>query len=121
MGLLTKHPANRAASPSPPPEFGRTSRENDSVGTDHGQASAVFAAGGSVLGGVYNCDAATWPSGATLFSANSKYVAHTTDFRAIYGEVLEKHLGATPAALAAAIPGWSGLTGAAFDPLGFLV
>ncbi len=102
-------------------EFGRTSMENDSGGTDHGESTAVFAAGGAVIGGVYNCDAATWPSGATLFSENAKYVAHATDFRAVYGEVLTKHLGATPAALAAAIPGWAGLTGPAFDPLGFLV
>ena len=101
-------------------EFGRTSRENGSLGTDHGEASAILAAGGGVVGGVYNCDAATWPSGATLFSANDKYVAHATDYRAIYAEILGQHLGASLAELNAAIPGWSGFSGTEFQPLGFV-
>ena len=101
-------------------EFGRTSRENDSLGTDHGESSAVFVAGGPVLGGVYNCDATTWPSGATLFSESNKYVAHLTDYRAVYAEILQKHLGAGLADLDVVIPGWSGFSGPQFAPLGLL-
>src|SRR6266850_2527784 len=37
-------------------EFGRTTKENGSVGSDHAAASCLFAAGGSINGGVYNCD-----------------------------------------------------------------
>ena len=47
-------------------EFGRTSRENGSVGTDHAEATAMFVAGGGVRGGVYNCDSETWSSGDRL-------------------------------------------------------
>lgn len=101
-------------------EFGRTSRENDSLGTDHGAAGAAFAAGGSVLGGVYNCDPTTWPSGGTLFSSNGKYVAHRTDYRAVYAEILQKHLGATPADLNVILPGWTSLSGPPYTQLGFL-
>ena len=38
-------------------EFGRTAEENGSGGTDHGNASAWFAVGGRVKGGIYG----TWP------------------------------------------------------------
>ncbi|MDB6033045.1 MAG: hypothetical protein JWM16_3383, partial [Verrucomicrobiales bacterium] len=37
-------------------EFGRTSAENASDGTDHAEASVMYVAGGSVKGGVYGCD-----------------------------------------------------------------
>jgi len=74
-------------------EFGRTSIENGSRGTDHADSSVVFVAGGGVKGGVYNCNAATWESGA-IFSANDRYLARRTDFRAVYATLLEEHLKA---------------------------
>lgn len=101
-------------------EFGRASAENGSLGTDHGEAGLVFAAGGPVIGGVYHCDPGSWPSGTMLFASQGKYVEHARDFRAVLGEVLERHLLLPVAQLDAVVPGWSSLTGPTFQPLGFL-
>ncbi len=101
-------------------EFGRTSLENGSFGTDHGQAGATFVLGGSVIGGVHNCDPQTWPANATLFSASDKYVEHSTDFRAILAEILDRHLLLSPSEIDAVIPGWSSLGGPTFDYVGVL-
>jgi uncharacterized protein (DUF1501 family) len=67
-------------------EFGRRIAENGSRGTDHGEASPLFAIGGGVKGGLY---------GATpdLSSTNMGNVRYTTDFRSVYATVLERWLG----------------------------
>jgi uncharacterized protein (DUF1501 family) len=67
-------------------EFGRRIAENGSRGTDHGEASPLFAIGGGVKGGLY---------GATpdLSSTNMGNVRFTTDFRSVYATVLERWLG----------------------------
>jgi uncharacterized protein (DUF1501 family) len=101
-------------------EFGRTSAENGSAGTDHGHAGAALVVGGPVLGGVHHCDPSSWPSGATLFSAEGRYVEHATDFRAILAEVLGRHLLVGPADLDRIVPGWGGLVGPTFEPLGLI-
>ncbi len=101
-------------------EFGRTSAENGSQGTDHGKAAALFAAGGGVQGGVFNCDPVSWPSGATLFSDNGKYVAYRTDYRAVLAELFERHLGVPGGSLDEVLPAWSGLSGPEFQYLGWL-
>jgi uncharacterized protein (DUF1501 family) len=92
-------------------EFGRTSRENGSLGTDHGQATFSLVAGGSVNGGVYNCDGASWAPGS-MFSVDGQYLAHVTDFRAIFWELLRDHMGANPVARDTIFPGYgaAGLT-----------
>jgi uncharacterized protein (DUF1501 family) len=90
-------------------EFGRTSAGNGSGGTDHGGASCMWIQGGNVNGGVYNCDASTWPSGATMFSNGSRDVAVLTDFRAIFWEILRDSMGADPAAVESVFPGYTGL------------
>ena len=89
-------------------EFGRTSKQNGSSGTDHAEASTMFVAGGAVQGGVYNCDATTWgtDSGA-LFSANNRYVEKNTDFRAVFWEIFEKHFGDDVALREQIIPGYA--------------
>jgi uncharacterized protein (DUF1501 family) len=101
-------------------EFGRASRENASGGTDHGRAGLMFVAGGRVIGGVHNCDPVSWPSGATLFSEQGKFVAHAVDFRAVLAEIFAVHFGASAADLDLVIPGWSSLSGPEFKPLGIL-
>ena len=102
-------------------EFGRTSVENGSFGTDHGEAGCLIAAGGGVSGGVYNCDAETWDDGDLLSTpaALSRYVAHRTDYRAVLAEVIDRHFG-EGGILDDAIPGWDELTGDEFDYLDFL-
>ncbi|MEE9187705.1 MAG: DUF1501 domain-containing protein [Bacteroidota bacterium] len=87
-------------------EFGRTSQENGSKGTDHGHACVMFVAGGRVHGGVYNCDASTWLEG-DLFSASGRYVERRTDFRAIFSEIFMRHFGDNEEVLEQVIPGYT--------------
>ena len=69
-------------------EFSRRPQENASGGTDHGAASAVLLMGNPVKGGFYG----QTPSLSDLDgTGNLKY---TVDFRAIYQEILNNHLGA---------------------------
>jgi uncharacterized protein (DUF1501 family) len=69
-------------------EFSRRPQENASGGTDHGAASAVLLMGNPVQGGLYG----QAPSLGDLDSTgNLKY---NVDFRAIYQEILNTHLGA---------------------------
>jgi len=92
-------------------EFGRTSEENGSAGTDHAEASVMFVGGGAVNGGVYNCDSATWETGANtaMNAVSSRYLSRRTDFRAVFGEIFSRHFGDTPAQLDTVIPGFSDL------------
>lgn len=69
-------------------EFGRTSRENGSQGTDHAYATVMFVAGGAVEGGVYNCDASTWRIG-DMFSERDRYVRHRTDYRSVFADIFQ--------------------------------
>jgi uncharacterized protein (DUF1501 family) len=84
-------------------EFGRTLRENDSAGTDHGHGSCYFALGSHVDGGKIHGSFPD-PSGDALTQGNG--LSATTDFRSVLSEVTGKHLGITdPRAI---FPGWSG-------------
>jgi uncharacterized protein (DUF1501 family) len=75
-------------------EFGRMARQNGNGGTDHGHAGAMFVIGGSVQGGkVYG----RWPGLAREQLYEGRDLALTTDFRAVFGEVVRSHLGATDA------------------------
>ena len=87
-------------------EFGRTSKENGSKGTDHGHACVMFVAGGSVRGGVYNCDASTWADG-DMFSIKDRYVKRKTDYRAVFGEIFTRHFGDSEDMLDTIIPGYT--------------
>jgi uncharacterized protein (DUF1501 family) len=90
-------------------EFGRTSEENGSQGTDHAEANVMFIMGGSVKGGVYQCSNSTWPTGLTgaMFQVNDRYLQRTVDYRSILGEIIRKHLGATQTELNSIIPGYA--------------
>ena len=105
-------------------EFGRTSSENGNLGTDHGEATAMFMMGGSVLGGVYNCDPSTWDHGDLFSTPNGRYVSHRTDFRAVYHEVITRHFGDPEGRIDTIIPGYTELSDADaagyLEPLGFL-
>ncbi|MEM7263966.1 MAG: DUF1501 domain-containing protein [Planctomycetota bacterium] len=102
-------------------EFGRTSEQNGSGGTDHGEASCLFVAGGSVNGGVYNCDSTTWAPGDMFSTPNGRYVSHAIDFRAVLREVLDRHFNLTPGAINTVLPGIGGTAGdPTFADLGFL-
>ena len=111
-------------------EFGRTSVQNSSVGTDHAEAGVMFVAGGGVKGygkgntyGVFNCglsDPIAWITGprnsnpslcGTLWAAaptvTQGYLKRCTDYRSVLGEIVRKHLGATQNQLNWIIPGYA--------------
>jgi uncharacterized protein (DUF1501 family) len=70
-------------------EFGRSIRQNGSGGTDHGHASCMFAFGGPVKGGkIYG----RWPGLSTEALFEGRDLAVTTDFRAVFSEILVKHM-----------------------------
>jgi uncharacterized protein (DUF1501 family) len=71
-------------------EFGRRPQENQSMGTDHGTASAHFVAGGRVRSGLYGQP----PVLADLDGGNLR---HAVDFRSLYATALEPWWG-VPAA-----------------------
>jgi uncharacterized protein (DUF1501 family) len=72
-------------------EFGRTVRENGTGGTDHGHATCMLAMGGPVKGGKVYGD---WPGLAREQLYEGRDLAVTTDFRDVFGEIVQKHLGA---------------------------
>jgi uncharacterized protein (DUF1501 family) len=82
-------------------EFGRTVKENGNRGTDHGHANVMFVMGGGVRGGkVYG----NWPGLAQEQLYEARDLAVTTDFRAVLGELVTKHMGAPR--LDAVFPDW---------------
>jgi uncharacterized protein (DUF1501 family) len=85
-------------------EFGRRPKENLSGGTDHGTASAQFAMGGRVAGGMFG----EQPSLDHLDGDGNTGFA--IDFRGVYATVLEQWWG-TPS---------SGVLGGRFAPVPFL-
>jgi uncharacterized protein (DUF1501 family) len=70
-------------------EFGRRVAANASQGTDHGAAGPVFLMGTPVKGGFYGDE----PSLTDLDDGDLKF---TTDFRAVYHELLSKTLHSDP-------------------------
>jgi uncharacterized protein (DUF1501 family) len=90
-------------------EFGRTAHENGNRGTDHGHANCMLVMGGGVQGGrVYG----RWPGLDEHQLYEGRDLALTTDFRAVLGEVIERHVGCTH--LKAVFPGFEN------DPRKFL-
>lgn len=101
-------------------EFGRTSAENASMGTDHAEASVMYVGGGAVNGGVYGCSTAPmngvpqWEPGngtktGSMYQANTNvgYLRRAFDYRSIIGEIIRDHLGATQAQLNRIIPAYA--------------
>ena len=104
-------------------EFGRTSRENGSFGTDHAYATVMFCAGGGVRGGVYNCDPQTWRPG-DMFSVRDRYLERKTDFRAVFGEIFMRFFGDSLTMVNTVIPGYNRAASERpndFRSLGFIV
>jgi uncharacterized protein (DUF1501 family) len=109
-------------------EFGRTSIENESAGTDHAEANVMYVAGGAVNGGVYACDpsvngtmgAPNWTpadpgwtpampatAGGSMFGASNRYLKRAVDYRSVLGEIIRDHLGATQSQLNRIIPAYA--------------
>lgn len=100
-------------------EFGRTTIQNTSLGTDHAEASVMFIGGGAVKGynkgnasGVFGChpnDPLPWVAGQTgsMFGVINRYLKRTTDYRSVLGKIIRDHLGATQDQLNRIIPGYA--------------
>lgn len=70
-------------------EFGRTVHQNGTGGTDHGRASCNFILGGDVNGGIVHGNIK--PLSVDNLE-DGRDLAVTTDFRAVFSEVADKHL-----------------------------
>src|SRR5688500_16456751 len=71
-------------------EFGRAVAENGNRGTDHGHGNAMMVMGGGVRGGkVYG----RWPGLAPEQRYEGRDLAVTTDFRTVFTEVVQAHMG----------------------------
>ena len=90
-------------------EFGRTAKQNASLGTDHGNAASWFVIGRQVNGGIYG----DWPGLLPEQLYKGRYLAHTVNFSDVFAEVISRHLGASES-LSAALPG------SQYQPIGFL-
>ena len=74
-------------------EFGRRNAFNGS-GTDHGHAFASLVLGGNINGGASKGPDLTT---ADLATTGTGYLSYAVDFRSLYKELIEKHLGNDPA------------------------
>lgn len=83
-------------------EFGRMAKQNGNGGTDHGHAGAMFVIGGGVHGGRVH---GRWPGLAPQQLYEGRDLALTTDFRAVFTEVVMTQLGAVDGA--AVFPGYT--------------
>src|ERR1051325_7930335 len=95
-------------------EFGRTSIQNGSNGTDHAEAGAMFVAGGAVNGynkgsphsGVFGCSTSDsfngnsipWITGnnGSMFGASGRYLKRAVDYRSMLGKLIRDHLRPHP-------------------------
>ncbi|TMJ46455.1 MAG: DUF1501 domain-containing protein, partial [Alphaproteobacteria bacterium] len=83
-------------------EFGRRVRENGNGGTDHGHGNVIWVLGGGVRGGRVYGD---WPGLVTGQLYQGRDLAVTTDYRAVFTAILERHLRLDERQLARVFPG----------------
>ena len=77
-------------------DFGRTARENGSMGTDHGWANCMLALGGPARRAAKQAGRpviGTWPGLESHQLNQGRDLKHTTDFRDVLAEVVSVHLG----------------------------
>jgi uncharacterized protein (DUF1501 family) len=91
-------------------EFGRTKKQNGSVGTDHGEGGAWFAFGGPTTGGVAP-DVTTIDD--TVFDRD--WLPTVTSYRDIVGEIMVRHMGMSEGLVSTIFPAHS------FTDLGLFV
>ncbi len=85
-------------------EFGRTVHQNGTGGTDHGRASCNFILGNGVAGGQVYGKVSTL---ATDNLEDGRDLPVTTDFRSVFSEVADRHLGLANDKVL--FPDWTGL------------
>ncbi len=81
-------------------EFGRTTQQNGSAGTDHGNGTTWYTIGKKVQGGIYG----EWPGVAIEQLYGGRFLEMSTNYKDILAEVMFKHLGMDSSTLAAVFP-----------------
>lgn len=83
-------------------EFGRTKKQNGSMGTDHGEGGAWFAFGGPTGGGI-------GPDVATIDDAaiTRDWLPTVTSYRDIVGEIMVRHMGMAESLVSTIFPNHS--------------
>jgi uncharacterized protein (DUF1501 family) len=81
-------------------EFGRTAHINGTDGTDHGQGTVAFLAGGAVRGGRVIAD---WPGLKPAQLYEGRDLKPTTDLRAVLKGLLRDHLRVDDSVLASTV------------------
>ncbi|OAQ38779.1 hypothetical protein A5893_12075 [Pedobacter psychrophilus] len=84
-------------------EFGRTVKQNGTGGTDHGRGSCNFILGNDVAGGKVHGKMNTL---AIENLEDGRDLAVTTDFRTVFSEVADRHLGINKDTIL--FPDWKG-------------
>jgi uncharacterized protein (DUF1501 family) len=74
-------------------EFGRRIAENGARGCDHGHGGVMLALGGAVQGGQVLLRDGIWPGLAPAQLYHGIDLAGTTDFRDVFAELLDRHMG----------------------------
>lgn len=86
-------------------EFGRTVHQNGSNGTDHGRGSCMFVLGHGLKGGqVFG----KVPELALENLEDKRDLPVTTDFRSLFCDVANHHLGVPSGKMSQLFPGWNG-------------
>lgn len=88
-------------------EFGRTVEENGTFGSDHGRGSIMLALGGGLAGGNVLLKDDVWPGLTQNSSGPRRDLEVTTDFRDVFAEVLNRHLGVGMGDLGGIFPGFA--------------
>lgn len=86
-------------------EFGRTVRENGSLGTDHARGAAWMMLGGDVQGGMLG-DVAELTD-QYLVGGSKNHLPTIVDYKDLCGEILVKHLGLDENLVSVVFPGHS--------------
>jgi uncharacterized protein (DUF1501 family) len=81
-------------------EFGRTARINGTDGTDHGQGTVAFLAGGALRGGRLIAD---WPGLKSAQLYEGRDLKPTTDLRSVLKGLLRDHLRVDESVLASSV------------------
>ena len=88
-------------------EFGRRVDENGGDGTDHGHGGVMIAMGGGIAGGRVVLKDGQWPG----LAPGNRYIGQdlqvTTDFRDVFAEALNRHMGLAVQSMGPIFPGFS--------------
>ncbi|HXJ35012.1 MAG TPA: DUF1501 domain-containing protein [Candidatus Eisenbacteria bacterium] len=88
-------------------EFGRRVDENGGDGTDHGHGGVMMAMGGGIAGGRVVLKDGQWPGLAPANRFIGQDLQVTTDFRDVFAEALNRHMGLAVPSMGPIFPGFS--------------